>query len=67
MNDGADDTDCILVAEVVVDVYDVIKTKIKTALVGKHNYNYLQAKVKQGLLSRSSFVGGGFSLALPRS
>ena len=57
----------ILVAEVVVDVDDVIKTKLSTAIVGKYKYKYSQAKVKQGLLSRSSFVGGGFSLALPRS
>ena len=68
MNDGADDTDFILVAGVVVvDVDDWIKAKLNNALVGKYKYKYSQAKVKQGLLSRSSFVGGGFSLALPRS
>ena len=27
--------------------------------------DFVQAKVKQGLVSRSSFVGGGFCLALP--
>ena len=52
---------------VVVDCYDRFKTNLNTALVGKYKYKYSQAKVKQGLLSRSSFVGGGFSLALPRS